>query len=63
MPQKKQGKSGGARKIGNNKVKCARYRSRDTRFWHKLARIRQSNGKAAANVYRLAHLRGKRAAV
>ena len=63
MPQKKQGKSGGARKIGRNKVKCARYQSRDTRFRHKLARILKSNGKEAARIYRLGHARGLRVAV
>ncbi len=63
MLQKKQGKSGGARKIGRNLKKCQGYRSRDTRYWHKLARILKSNGKEAARIYRLGHARGLRVAV
>ena len=59
----KQAKSGGARKIGRNKVKCQRYRSRGTRFTNKLARVRQSSGPKAASAYRRAHLRGERVAV
>ena len=59
----KQAKSGGAKKIGRNKVKCARYRSRDTRFKHKLARVLKSNGPEAANAYRSVHVRGERVAV
>jgi len=62
MPNK-QAKSGGARKIGRNKPKCARYRSRDTRYRNKYARVLKSNGAKAADAYRLAHVRGVRVAV
>lgn len=62
MPQK-QAKSGGAKKIGNRLKKCALYRSRGTRYENKMRRIRQSNGKEAANRYRLADMQGRRAAV
>ena len=59
----RQAKSGGARKIGRNEVKCALYRARGTRFKNKLARVLRSNGKAAADAYRLAHVRGQRVTV
>jgi len=58
-----QAKSGGAKKVGRNLEKCKRYRSRDARYKHKLARILQSNGAKAADDYRLAHIKGLRAAV
>lgn len=58
----RQAKSGGARKIGTNKEKCARYRSRGTRFKNKLTRVLKSNGKAAADAYRRGHLKGDRVA-
>ena len=63
MPGQSQSKSGGAKKYGRNLAKCKRYRQRDTRYKHKLARVLQSNGPAAANAYKLAHVRGLRAAV
>ena len=44
--------SGGSRKHGRNKVKCARYRARRRRLTNKLKRIRQSNGEKAAAEYR-----------
>ena len=59
MPGPSQAKSGGAKKVGRNLAKCARYRSRGRRYLHKMARILQSNGPAAAETYRLAHLRGR----
>ena len=62
MPNQ-QAKSGGNKKIGRNLAKCKRYRTRDTRYKHKLARIQRSNGPAAANAYKLAHIKGLRAAV
>jgi hypothetical protein len=58
-----QAKSGGNKKHGRNLAKCARYRERDRRFKNKMRRILRSNGPAAANKYKLAHLRGERASV
>jgi hypothetical protein len=58
-----QAKSGGAKKYGRNKIKCQRYRDRDTRFRNKMKRILRSNGPAAAQRYKIAHLRGERARV
>ena len=51
MTQAKQAKSGGARKIGRNKEKCARYRAMHTREMNKVRRILRSNGWDAAQAY------------
>jgi len=51
MTQAKQAKSGGARKIGRNKEKCARYRAMHTREMNKVRRVLRSNGWDAAQVY------------
>ncbi|HLA88124.1 MAG TPA: hypothetical protein VJL10_08885 [Anaerolineales bacterium] len=46
-----QAKSGGAKKIGRNKEKCARYRAMHTREMNKVRRILRSNGWDAAQAY------------
>ena len=51
MTQAKQAKSGGARKIGRNKEKCARYRAMHTREMNKVRRVLRSNGWDAAQAY------------
>lgn len=47
-----QRKSGGSRKIGRNKEKCALYATRRRRFKNKLRRIEKSEGEGAANYYK-----------
>jgi hypothetical protein len=51
-------KHAGPSKAGKNAEKCKRYRAGNRRVIHKLARIRQSNGNAAAMEYDLAAARG-----
>jgi len=48
MVQKIQRSSGGARKIGRNKVKCERYRARMTRYQNKLKKWIKHNIKRTA---------------
>ena len=46
-----QAKSGGAKKIGRNKEKCARYKAMHTREMNKVRRVLRSNGWDAAQAY------------
>lgn len=48
-------KSGGGKKIGRNKDKCARYTKEHRRFKNKLRRVKRSNGPDAARRYEEAY--------
>jgi hypothetical protein len=55
MPKKSQQKSGGAKKYGRNKDKCAQYKAMKTREKNKLKRVFRSNGIEAAKEYAEKH--------
>jgi len=46
-----QAKSGGAKKIGRSKEKCAHYRAMHAREMNKVRRVLRSNGWDAAQAY------------
>lgn len=51
MAHKQKTKSGGARKHGRNKNKCANYRAMHTREKNKLKRVLRSSGLSEAQLY------------
>jgi hypothetical protein len=55
MPEQKQQKGGGAKKIGRNKSKCSRYATMHIREKNKVRRVRQSNGLVYATDWATKH--------
>ena len=55
MPEQKQKKGGGSKKIGRNKVKCAHYKAMHTREKNKLRRVLRSNGYGEAVTWATKH--------
>jgi len=55
MGKQKQGKSGGARKIGRNSDKCKKYCACHVREKHKLKKVLQSCGRKFAEKWAVDH--------
>jgi len=55
MPEQKQQKGGGLKKIGRNKSKCSRYAAMHIREKNKLRRVLRSNGYGEAVTWATKH--------